>query len=102
MQSHKGVIRIFPVFPRDERASFYRLRTFGTFLISSEIDDGEIKYIIVESEKVKECNILNPWHDKEINVSINGKVKDVPPAEILTFQTYPGDKIILAAEGTIL
>jgi hypothetical protein len=32
LQSHRGVIRVFPVFPRDQKASFYRLRTFGAFL----------------------------------------------------------------------
>jgi len=100
LQSDNGVIRIFPVYPEEQKASFYRLRTFGAFLVSSEIDNGDIKYIIVESEKGKECNILNPWQDEEITVSRNGNVKDIPPAEILSFETDPGDKIILAPEGT--
>lgn len=100
LQSHDGIIRIFPVYPEEQKASFYRLRTFGAFLISGEINNGDIKYIIVESEKGKECNILNPWQDEVITVSRNGNVKDIPPAEILSFETDPGDKIILAPEGT--
>ena len=102
LQSHNGVIRIFPVFPRDEKASFYRLRTFGAFLISSEIDDGEIKYIIVESEKGKKCNILNPWPEKDIILYRDGQETGIPSTEILRFDTDTGDMLILAPVGSDL
>jgi hypothetical protein len=99
LQSHEGVIRVFPVYPREEEASFHRLRTFGALLVSSEFDHGEVKYIVVESEKGKICRILNPWPEEAINVARNGKVNENSPSRILDFETSPGEKIIIAPSG---
>ena len=36
MQSHEGVIRVFPVWPKEMPARFGNLRAYGAFLVSGE------------------------------------------------------------------
>ena len=100
LQSHDGIIRVFPVYPREERASFYRLRTFGAFLVSSAIDNGQVKYAVIESEKGRECKILNPWPGETVIVFQDGEECKVLSGEVLNFDTGPGEKFIIAPEGT--
>ncbi len=99
LQSHMGLIRIFPVFPDDQEASFYRLRTFGAFLVSSAIEKGHIQFVSVESEKGRDCRILNPWLRRKIQVYRNGKKASVLEGEELLFLTQRGEKITLLPEG---
>ncbi len=100
LQSHDGLIRVFPVFPDDQKASFYRLRTFGAFLVSSAIKNGLIQYVSIESEKGRDCFILNPWDGKEIQVYRNGEKAQVLGGEELSFKTQRGERITLLPEGS--
>jgi hypothetical protein len=69
----------------------------GAFLVSSELRDGEVKELIVESEKGKPCTVLNPWPSKNLLVFevTNNKEK---PAKVqkeddkFTFKTRAGKK----------
>jgi hypothetical protein len=99
LQSHLGLIRVFPVFPDDQQASFYRLRTFGAFLVSSAIENGRIQYVSIESEKGRDCRILNPWAGKEIQVYRNGEKFQTLGGEELLFKTQKGERFILLPEG---
>ncbi|MBT3202077.1 MAG: hypothetical protein HN350_19415 [Phycisphaerales bacterium] len=99
LQSHKGAMRVFPVFPRDQKASFYRLRTFGAFLVSSSIKSGNIRYVLIESERGRECRIVNPWPGEKVVVSrTDGTVKMVSGVEIV-LKTCAGERLMLACEG---
>ena len=99
LQSHKGVIRIFPVFPSNQKASFYRLRTFGAFLVSSKIENEIVRYIILESEKGKNCTIVNPWSNKKITLYRDGKIAETITGNIITFATKAGELITIVPEG---
>jgi hypothetical protein len=99
LQSHKDIIRVFPVFPDHGRASFYRLRTFGAFLVSSAIENGNIRFLIIESEKGKKCIIRNPWQNKIITIFRNGKKSETLSGEYLTFKTKSGELISIVPEG---
>jgi len=100
LSGHGDLIRIFPVFPSDQSATYYRLRTIGAFLVSSEIDNGKVKYVVLESEKGRDCNILNPWPGKTVIVLRNGIERKGISGDILNFKTKPGEKLLLAPEGT--
>jgi hypothetical protein len=100
LQSHSGLIRVFPVFPDDQQASFYRLRTFGAFLVSSAKKNGQIPYVSIESEKGRDCRILNPWPDREIQVYRNGKKDQIVRGAELLFKTQTGERIDLLPEGS--
>jgi len=97
LQSHGDIIRIFPAFPDNQNASFHRLRTFGAFLVSSVIDNGEIQYVVVESEKGRECNIFNPWPDRAVSIRRNGK-DEVVSGTMLRLLTTLGEKITLVPQ----
>lgn len=100
LQSHNDLMRIFPVFPENQRASFYQLRTFGAFLISSSIDNGKIDYIYIESEKGRDCDILNPWPDRKVLIYGSKKKAEAIKGEELFFKTQEGEKFALVPEGS--
>jgi len=100
LQSHDDIIRVFPVFPADQKASFYRLRTFGAFLVSSAIENGLIQYVMLESEKGRECQLMNPWPGETVILYRNGIESEGYSGEILQFTTEPGEKLTLVPEGT--
>ena len=99
LQSHKDIIRILPAFPNHGKASFYRLRTFGAFLVSSAIENGNIRFLIIESEKGKNCIIRNPWQNKKITIFRNGKKSETLSGECLTFETKSGELLSIVPEG---
>ena len=65
LQSHEGFLRLFPVWPQDQPARFGRLRAVGAFLVSSELKDGQVQNLMIESEAGKDCTVLNPWPGKK-------------------------------------
>jgi len=60
LQSHDRKIRVFPALPDDQSGAF-RLRAVGSFMVSSEIEKGEVKYIAIESLVGGPCTVVNPW-----------------------------------------
>ena len=52
LQSHTGVIRIFPAIPKEWKdVSFESLRAMGAFLVSAWMEGGEINRVRIYSEK---------------------------------------------------
>jgi len=98
LQCHGGIIRIFPVFPVDQKASYYRLRTYGAFLVSSAIDHGHVHHVYIESEKGRDCKILNPWPDKLVRVYRNGEEASPVTGKELLLKTEVGEHLLLAPE----
>lgn len=65
LQSHTGVIRVFPAIPQHwQNASFHKMRAEGAFLVSARLQDGNIKRITVFSEKGGLMKIFNPTTGK--------------------------------------
>ena len=61
LQSHEGVLRLFPVWPRDRDARFVNLRAVGGVLVSSEFKESIVQYVQVSTEKDITITIRNPW-----------------------------------------
>ena len=55
MQSHEGVIRVFPCWDKKMSASFENLRADGAFLVSSELKNGLITSLKIKSLKGRTC-----------------------------------------------
>lgn len=98
LQSHDNVIRVFPVFPATQKASFYRLRTFGAFLVSSAIDNGAIAQVVIESEKGRPCVMLNPWPGRTVAIHRNGKLAQHLTGMQLQLATAAGEHLLLVPE----
>jgi alpha-L-fucosidase 2 len=69
LQSYNDIIRVFPALPSD--ASFvskFTLLAKGAFLVSSEKENGEIKYIGVKSLMGNTATCANPWGTQQVQV----------------------------------
>lgn len=90
LQSHEGVLRLFPVWDWDKDAAFENLRAYGAFLVSAELKNGQLTGITVKSEKGKDCRISIP-HRKAMAVTCNDNpVKVLQEKDICTFSTEAG------------
>lgn len=61
LQSHEGVLRFFPCWPKDQDARFGNLRAVGAFLVSAELKDGVVDGVKIVSEKGRDCTVQSPW-----------------------------------------
>jgi len=66
LQSHDGRIRVLPYSGRllgsgPSSAAFADLRARGAFLVSSEIADSRVRYVIIKSLEGSNCTLCNPW-----------------------------------------
>ena len=68
-----NVIRLFPVYPKDQDASFNVIRAWGAFLISAQQKNGDVLKVKIVSEKGRNCTIINPWPGKKTTLWRNGK-----------------------------
>ena len=69
------------------------LRVVGAFLVCSEFNQGEIRYVSVESLEGQKCQVVNPWPDQEIrvrNLTTKKEVKFEEQAGKVIFNTLKG------------
>ena len=96
LQGHEGVLRLFPVWPNDQDARFGNLRAVGAFLVSSELKQGEVSYVLVKSERGRPCNVLIPWpEEKQVKVVRHNGEQESPVVvrrngKELSFDTVSG------------
>ncbi|MDR1881800.1 MAG: hypothetical protein LBR26_03340 [Prevotella sp.] len=91
MQSHTGVIRLFPAIPASWKdVSFSDLRAMGAFLVSAVMENGKVTRITIRAEKGGELKLAVPEGyiqtspDWEIALPQNGLLtKKMTPGEIL-------------------
>ena len=95
LQSHEGVLRFFPCWPRDQDARFGTLRAVGAFLVSAELKNGLVGGVKIISEQGGDCTVQNPWPGKK--VSISGR--KTLTGERFTFKTKPGEIIELQPQA---
>jgi alpha-L-fucosidase 2 len=98
MQSHDGVIRLFPCWPREMDARFGTLRAVGAFLVSAEMKDGVISGVRILSEKGGDCVIANPWPEKSVRVIRSGNPAELVTGPRFTLKTSPDETIKLNPE----
>ena len=87
-------IRVFPVWPKDRDASFQRIRTWGAFLVSSELKNREVQFVEITSEKGRPCNVVNPWPGRPVSL-IHGERKEILKGERLSVAIAAGDTVVL-------
>ena len=95
LQSHEGVIRFFPCWPKDQDARFGDLRAVGAFLISAELKGGVVCNVKITSEKGRDCTVQNPWPGKSVRMVRNGKLAETVSGKRFTLKTIPGEKLEL-------
>ena len=61
LQSHNGVIKLFPTMDFYRSAQFNSLRAQGGFLVSSEMEFGFIKWAEITATGDQQCRVRLPW-----------------------------------------
>ena len=95
LQSHEGILRLFPVWPAGRDASFRTLRAYGAFLVSATLSHGVVKDVTILSEQGRPCMVQNPWPGSAVQLISRGKPTQTVRGDRLIFQTAPGDRIEL-------
>lgn len=99
LQSHEGVIRLFPVWPKEQDARFGGLRAVGALLISADLKAGLISEVRIHSERGRECVVENPWPGRKMRLTRNGAPAEIVSGSRITLKTTAGENIELAPEG---
>ena len=94
LQSHQGIVRIFPDWDTRLDCSYTRLRADGAFLVSAEMKNGTAVHAQIVSEKGGLLRAVFPA--EEISVSVNGVPADLSAAALLEgIGTAPGDTVAI-------
>lgn len=95
LQSHEGVLRFFPCWPKDDNARFGSLRAVGAFLVSAELKNGVVTGVQIVSEKGCDCAVQNPWPGEKVQIVRNGQPGETLTGEQFTFKTTLNEAIAL-------
>ena len=87
LQSHDGVIRLFPCWPRELDARFRTLRAVGAFLVSAELKSGSVALARIDSEQGRDCTFLNPWPGRKVWVLRNTTSAETLVGDRFTLKT---------------
>lgn len=97
--SHRQVLRVFPVWPRERDARFWNLRAEGAFLVSSALKGGVVQYVEIHSEKGRDCTMVNPWPGKGVGVYRDGGKIGTQKGDRFVMKTRAGATVVLGPEG---
>ena len=87
MQSHEGIIRLFPCWGRKMNASFENLRADGAFLVSSKLENGQIKSLEIKSLKGRKCTVEDSGIKRVTRKSDKTEIPFVKEGNTVTFET---------------
>jgi hypothetical protein len=92
LQSHDGIIRVFPAVPRDWSGRFASLQAVGAFTVSAATANGEVDWIVVSSEVGAQCEVASPWTGQTVEVrdAATGDLVAASDAPVLRFETRSG------------
>lgn len=98
LQSHEGVLRFFPSWPKERDARFGTLRADGAFLVSAALKSGVVSGVSILSEKGRDCVVSNPWPGKKVKISRNGVAAETVSGERFTLKTKENETLALRPE----
>ena len=92
---HRGVLRLFPVWPKDADARFANIRAWGAFLVDSELRGGVVRYVRIKSERGRPCTVRNPWPRHEVTVFRGGAKAETVSGSRFTLNTRVDEELRL-------
>lgn len=98
--SNQNVLRVFAVWPKEKNASFSNIRCDGAFLVSSELKNKAVKYLIITSEKGQDCVIQNPWKGKTLIIKSKYRKVRKQDGEKIKLSTLAGETLFITPEGS--
>ena len=95
MQSHQGVIRLFPCWNKKSDASFENLRADGAFLVSAELKNESVIFLEIKSLKGRTCTIECSNIKSVINKADNSEIPFNRVGDAITFKTQVDTEYVL-------
>ena len=99
LQSHGGVIRLFPGLPGKANARFGDLRAEGVALVSSEMVGGRVRFVGLTAERAGVVTVENPWQRKTVRVVGRDGKGTALRGKLLTFPMKRGESLTLVPQG---
>lgn len=93
-----SVIRVFQAWPKTWDARF-KLLCRGGFLVSSEMADGKIPWVQIESQLGGGCRLRNPWTGSSVTLYRDGRKSQTLDGPLLTFLTGKSESIVVVPAG---
>jgi hypothetical protein len=93
LQSYNDEIRVFPAMPSDGKfIGRFTLLAKGGFLVSSEREESDIKYVGLKSTLGGTARIVNPWGTESLQIrdATSGAVVSSSALAIVELETTPG------------
>ena len=96
LQSHEGVIRLFPCWDKKSPASFENLRADGAFLVSAELKNKKISSIKIKSLQGRTCNVDFAYVKSVKRESDGEEIPFTRNGNIISFETQADEVYLLA------
>ena len=92
LQSDDGIVKVFPVWPSGNNASFVKLRERDALLVSSSLSGGVVQYVDITAEKARTVKLSNPWSSGTVTITQvgGGNVSFTNSGGVLTFTAAAG------------
>ena len=95
MQSHGGVIRLFPCWDKKSPASFENLRADGAFLVSAELKNEKVTSFRIKSLRGRKCTVDCAEVKNVIRESDKTAVPFKKDGSTLTFETTANEVYVM-------
>ena len=105
IQSYNDTIRVFPALPSDASfATKFTLLAKGGFLVSSEREAGDIKYVGIKSLYGLPAAIVNPWSGQQVQVrnASDNSIISTSSSAVINFATSPNGIYVLERTAKLL
>jgi hypothetical protein len=98
LQSHDGIIRVFPAIPAEWRQAAFRLCAVGAFIVTGEMRGGEIQPYLIESLAGSKCDTELPWENATVKNAGTGKIVTQGSGRV-SFATVAGSRYLVFRTG---
>ena len=95
MQSHEGVIRIFPCWDKKSSAAFTNLRADGAFLVSATLEKEKISSLEIKSLKGRICKVECADIQSVVRDSDKKEIPFTKEADTVSFETQADETYFL-------
>ncbi len=95
MQSHQGVIRLFPCWNKKSDTTFENLRADGAFLVSAELKNEKVSSLEIKSLKGRKCTVECSGVKSVINKADNKEIPFERKENTVSFETQENIDYVL-------
>jgi hypothetical protein len=98
VQSYQRNVHVFPNWPMDQDASFGDLNACGGFLVSSEVKEGKVSFVKIQSNAGQECRLINPWTGARVRISSDKTLPITTAGDLIKIPTQVGETLVLVPQ----